>query len=106
MFRRFAILLLVVSGVAFGQEFRGTITGRVTDPQKATIAHVKIVATETETGAAYNVVSAEDGLFTVPFLLPGIYSVVAEAAGFKRYERDGMHLTWPAKNPPRWFKWC
>lgn len=93
MLRRFAILFLVVAGVAFGQEFRGTITGRVIDPQKATIAHVRIVATQSETGAKHNVVSGEDGLFTVPLLLPGVYSVVAEATGFKRYQQDGIRIS-------------
>jgi len=93
MSHRLPLVILLLAWVAFGQEFRGTITGRVTDPQKATIARVQIVATQTETGATYRVVSDENGLFTVPFLLPGLYSLSLEAPGFKRYRRDGIRLS-------------
>jgi len=72
------------------QEFRATISGRLSDSQNAAIAGVNIVATQIGTEAKFETVSASDGLYTLPFLAPGTYRVTAEAAGFKRYVRENL----------------
>ncbi len=81
---------LAVSG--FAQEFRGTITGRVTDAQSASIPNAKIVVTLVNTGGKSQTVTGSDGLYTIPFLAPGVYKLEAEASGFKRYIRDGVEV--------------
>ena len=81
---------LVAVSVSLAQEFRATISGRVSDSQGAVIPGVKVVATQIATAAKFETVSAADGLFTIPFLPPGIYRLVAENAGFKRYVRDSV----------------
>ena len=63
------------------QEFRATITGRVSDSQNAVVAAVKIIATETGTQAKYETVSGADGQYTIPFLSPGKYRLTAESSG-------------------------
>ncbi|MGI0018275.1 MAG: carboxypeptidase-like regulatory domain-containing protein, partial [Nitrosotalea sp.] len=75
---------------AFSQEFRATLIGRVTDQQGAVIPGVKITATLISTGAKSDTVSGGDGQYTLPFLPPGAYSVVAEAPGFKKFIRDAL----------------
>src|SRR5712691_11783858 len=82
--------LLVLAATSAAQEFRATISGRVSDPQNAVIAGVKIVATQIGTEAKFETVSAADGLYTIPFLPPGSYRLTAENAGFKRYVRDNL----------------
>src|SRR5215471_4979255 len=83
-------LLLTISG--FSQEFRGTITGRVTDAQSASVPNAKIQVTLTSTGARSQTTTGQDGLYTIPFLAPGTYHMEVEAAGFKRYVRDGLDV--------------
>jgi hypothetical protein len=68
------------------QEFRGTISGSVTDEQGAAIASVKILATEVRTGTKTETVSDSTGQYTLPFLAPGDYAITAEVSGFKGYE--------------------
>ena len=83
---------LLALGTAAAQEFRGTITGLVTDQQAAVVPAVKIVARQVETGAESHTLSGSEGRFTLPFLAPGTYTVAAEAPGFKRYLRQGVRV--------------
>ena len=82
MKRIILMVLLVVSGTLFAQEFRATLTGRVTDPSGAVIPGAEITVTNTDTGVIVNTKSDRTGNYTVPFLLPGHYSVQASASGF------------------------
>src|SRR4030095_10669558 len=34
-----------------------------------------------------------DGLYSVPFLVPGLYRLTVEAAGFKRYVNEGVQIS-------------
>src|ERR1700686_4867065 len=85
--------LLFLTSAGFAQEFRGTITGRVIDPQSAAIPNAKIVAVLVATGAQSATVTGPDGQFTIPFLSPGAYRVTAEAPGFKHYVRENFEVS-------------
>jgi hypothetical protein len=82
----------LASALAFAQEYRGTITGRVLDAQQAAVPGAKIVVTLANTGAKSETTSGGDGSYTIPFLTPGTYKISAEAAGFKRYVRDNFNV--------------
>ncbi|MGH9158865.1 MAG: carboxypeptidase regulatory-like domain-containing protein [Vicinamibacteraceae bacterium] len=77
---------------AAAQEFRATITGRVVDASGATIPGVTVTATNEVTNAVSTVVTSEDGAYTIPFLPPGDYTLVAELEGFKKYEQAKIGL--------------
>jgi hypothetical protein len=87
---KLSAVLLVLSCCVFAQEFRATITGRVVDPQGATVPKAKITATLLSTGARSETYSAADGHFTLPFLAPGNYRIEILASGFKRYVRENF----------------
>lgn len=89
---RLIALLATFALAALSQEYRATLSGRITDPQGAVIAGVKVTATQVDTGAKFETVSGTDGLFTVPFLPPAAYRVTAETQGFKKYDRTGVQL--------------
>ncbi|MGD0499150.1 MAG: carboxypeptidase-like regulatory domain-containing protein, partial [Bryobacteraceae bacterium] len=88
----FAILTLFLAMALFGQEYRGTITGRVLDPSGAAVpgAHVNVTNTETNTHVTAD--SNTDGLYTMPYLQPGMYTLRAEHAGFKVFERTPIEV--------------
>src|SRR4051812_45868867 len=75
------------------QEFRGTLSGHVTDPQQSSIPDAKILATENETGAKFQTVTNTDGSYVLPFLPPGPYTITAEAAGFKKYVNSNVRIS-------------
>lgn len=62
----------------------GAIGGEVMDPSGAVIAGAHIVAVARHTNASRSVGTSLDGLFRIPFLQPGEYSVSVEAPGFKQ----------------------
>jgi len=83
-------LLVYISGPAVAQEFRATISGRVTDSSGAIIPNAAVTVTDTDTGTKTDTVTNASGEYTVPFLLPGKYSVVVNVKGFQRYVHDGI----------------
>jgi hypothetical protein len=79
--------------MAFAQEFRGTISGRVVDQQDALVPNVNIQLTEVSTGSKRSATADAEGMFTLPFLAPGLYEVVVEAPGFKKFVRQGVQVS-------------
>lgn len=94
-FRSFAALaavlvLLCWSGLA--QEFRGTISGLVTDPTGAPVSSAQVTVIEVHTAAKLQTTSNSSGQYTVPFLAPGDYDIDVTAQGFKHFVRNGVHV--------------
>ena len=89
---------LLIGGAIWGQGYRGTFSGSVTDAQGAAIPNAKIVATETRTGTKSSTVSGPTGNYTIPFLALGTYNIDAEAAGFKKFAQKGLTLS-SGENP-------
>jgi hypothetical protein len=74
----------------FAQQFRGTVSGLLRDPQGAVITGARVAATQSETGAKSQTVTGPTGQFNLPFLAPGTYTISIETPGFKRYVRDSL----------------
>src|SRR2546426_1783868 len=80
-------LVLVFLGFAvpaLGQDARGSITGRVTDPQGAVIAGAAVTVNNIETNLSSHTSTNETGYFEVTLLNPGKYTVTVEVTGFKK----------------------
>lgn len=90
---RVLLLVLLFASLALAQRDLGTITGTVTDPQGAAVPNVKITITEDATGLKYEVTTGDSGDYTRPALKPGIYTVSAEAQGFRRTAQQNIVIT-------------
>ena len=82
--------LTVLPAIVVAQGTTGSISGTVTDAQKAVVPGVTITVVQTETGAQRTQVSDEHGRYTVLNLGPGPYKVTAELAGFRTIVRDEL----------------
>ena len=71
----------------------GQINGLVTDASGGVLPGVTVEAINTATGAMRTAVSGADGLFTIPLLPPGNYTVKASLPGFRTSQRDGVRVT-------------
>src|SRR5262249_55475181 len=69
---------------ALAQETRGTILGTVRDASGEAIPGATIQAVNTETKIPTQVVANSNGIFEIPYLVPGTYDVSVTAQGFKR----------------------
>jgi hypothetical protein len=77
---------------ASAQEFRATVSGRITDAAGGAVADAKVEVRDTGTGALANTVSSSDGSYLVSFLTPGNYVITVEKPGFRKSIRDGVKL--------------
>src|SRR5436190_21555709 len=85
-------LLVLWPAVVFGQEFRATMAGKVTDATGLAVPGVTITVVETRTGTRSDTVSDTTGQYMVPFLAPGDYRIDAQLQGFKGFSRSAVHL--------------
>ena len=90
--RRILAIAAFFTCLCGAQEFRSTLTGKVTDPSGGVVPNVKVIATKSDTNSRFETVTNTDGLYTLPFLPPGPYELSAEATGFKRYVQSGIQI--------------
>src|ERR1035438_181897 len=91
-FKVVSLLTLLIPVALFAQEFRGTISGSVTDPTGAAIASAKMTVTEEHTGTRIPTGSDGAGQYAATFLLPGDYDIAVASPGFKESLRKGVHV--------------
>jgi len=85
-------ILLAASFVVSAQEFRGTLTGQVADPSGATVAAAQVQAVNQATQQVYPATTTAKGVYFIPYMLPGTYTVTVTASGFKTQVQDNVLL--------------
>ena len=89
----FAVLVLFLPAALFGQgTSRGTLVGTVTDSTGAVVPGVKITITNIDTGIQQSLTTGDVGVYTVPNLSVGNYTVTAELSGFKHAVVENIRL--------------
>ena len=83
-----SLLFCGLGNNAFGQEFRGTITGAVTDSSGAPVEGAKVILTSVERNIPTEAMTNSAGRYTLQSLLPGIYQLTVEKNGFKRFVHE------------------
>jgi len=71
---------------AFAQSDLGTITGIVKDPSGASIPNASVVVRNEGTGTERKATANEGGSYSVTNIPPGLYTVIVDAPGFKKFE--------------------
>ena len=87
-----ASLLVLSAAAGLGQETRGSILGRVMDTSGAVIPGVAVHATNKSNNMTVSAESNAEGNYTLPYLLPGMYTLRAELAGFKAFARENIEV--------------
>ena len=78
------LLCFSAAGALYGQSESASIVGTVTDSTGALMPSVTVTIRNTQTNAALNVQTAQDGNYASPPLRAGSYAVTAEAQGFSK----------------------
>ncbi len=86
------LLLALAPQRLLAQEFRATLTGQVTDPSGAIVPKAEVKAVNDETGSIYTAKTSDAGVYYIPYVLPGSYTVSASATGFKTAIQDKVLL--------------
>jgi hypothetical protein len=91
-----AALLLLIAFVtpqpAHAQQVMAAITGKVTDPSGAAIADAKVTATDTERGTPWTTTTNGDGVYDLPRVPIGAYTVKVERSGFQAAQQSNLTL--------------
>ena len=85
-------LFLIVTALARGQEFRATLTGRVTDPVAAPVAGAVVALLNVDTNERLQHKTDGQGNYSFALIRPGNYELRAEHSGFKTMVRRGVIL--------------
>jgi len=82
---------LMVSTVSLrAQTTNGGIQGTITDPSGAAVVGASVTGRNMDTGLSFTTTTTDAGIYSLPNLPPGRYSVVVEVPNLKRYSREGV----------------
>ena len=85
-------LLLVAAVPSFAQTGLGSITGVVQDASGGVVAGATIRLTQTSTQVSRTTAANEAGLFTLPAVVVGTYSVTVSQKGFKERKIENLGI--------------
>jgi hypothetical protein len=85
-------VILILGGPLFAQS-TGSLQGLVVDPSGATVANARIKVLSVDTGLVRESISDKAGVYAVPSLPPGQYSVTVDATGMAEGRVDGVVVT-------------
>src|SRR5712675_2667890 len=86
------MLGLLLRGMLQAQSAEASLTGRITDPNKAVITGATVTVINTGTGILYQGQTNETGTYYVSNLPPGRYRIEVEKIGFKAVIQSGVIL--------------
>jgi hypothetical protein len=66
------------------------LSGIVLDPSKLAVSDAQLTIENAATSATRSAFSNQQGLYSVPALLPGRYNITVEASGFKTIHQNGV----------------
>jgi hypothetical protein len=74
---------LILAAAAWSQANRATVTGTATDSSGAVVAGVEVTAKDLATNVLSSTVTNSAGIYYIPNLVPGTYSLEFKKTGFK-----------------------
>lgn len=92
LFGCLALCVMLMAGNTFAQEFRGTMTGTISDPNGSVVPGAVVTIKSLGTNIETVVTTNSSGSYTAPLLPPGDYSIKIVADGFKTSTREKVTL--------------
>ena len=90
--RRSLVLLCAACGGLLAQENAATLTGVITDPSGASVPNAAVKATNEATNSVRDTKTNTQGVFTIPYLDPGVYTIEITANGFETVRRHQVTM--------------
>src|ERR1044072_6439040 len=84
------VLLLGSAAPAFALDYRGKVSGTVSDVNTAAVPGARVVLHNDETGVDVERQTDSDGRYQFDFVDPGTYTVTIEQAGFKKVTQKNV----------------
>jgi hypothetical protein len=85
-------LLLAAAVPALAQQGTAEVRGRVTDAQQAVLPGATVTLRHQESGMFRQGTTTAEGMYFLSGVMPGVYELTAELAGFKKYTRPNLRV--------------
>ena len=79
-------LAMVMFGLqlpGYAQSTTGSLRGQILDSSQAAVPLAEVTVTNQQTGVVTSVTTTSAGTYSIPSIIPGLYSVAVQAQGFK-----------------------
>ncbi|HEU4435182.1 MAG TPA: TonB-dependent receptor [Pyrinomonadaceae bacterium] len=86
------LLLVFAAFTATAQEFRGSLAGKILDPNGAVVPGSKVDIKNIETGIVSSATTGDDGAYSFALLAPGKYQLTVTKENFNTAVRDGIEV--------------
>ena len=77
---------------AYAQDYRATISGKITDQHGAAIPNAKVRAVQRATNEVTAATTNQEGYYALNCLQPGVFDVEVEATGFSLQKHANLTL--------------
>lgn len=88
-----ALIFLSVVPAKLSAQYRASLQGTVTDPQGAAVPDASVTLTSKETNTSKTATSGNSGVYSIPGLAPGSYSLTVEKTGFSAKTVNNISIT-------------
>jgi len=87
-----ALLIMWLCALAAAQDSRGSITGKITDPNGAVVSGATVTIQNLGTSVSESTTTNDEGSYSFPLVQPGKYSLTIASPSFKTARRDDLEL--------------
>lgn len=87
-----AVWILMAMAIPAAAQYRGSLQGTVTDPTGAVVPDATVTLTSKETNNSKTATTTAGGVYSIPGLAPGTYSLTVDKAGFAKKVLDNVVL--------------
>ncbi len=88
----FSVLCVLIFSAQRLYAQNAALTGLITDPSGAMIPHAQVTLTDERTSAVWKATTNDRGLYSVPNIAPGRYTLDVDAPGFKHYKQTDINV--------------
>jgi hypothetical protein len=92
LFLAASAVFLLAPVATWGQQVSAAITGKITDQTGASVPDAKVTATDTQRGTVWSTVTNDSGVYNLPRVPIGTYTLKVEKPGFQTAEQPQFTL--------------
>lgn len=86
------LLFITCASTVFAQQDLATLTGTVADTNGAVVPNATVTVRSTAQGIERTATASDEGVYSIPQLRPGVYSVTVTASGFGEATGDNIEI--------------
>jgi hypothetical protein len=87
-----AMVLFGLQNSGYAQSTTGSLRGQILDSSQAAVPLAEVTVTNQQTGVVVSVTTTSAGTYSIPSIIPGLYSVAVQAQGFKSTTKKNVSV--------------